>query len=80
MKPRKRRCVRIEALDETGRVAEAFIYDDSNAGIWVRIKPLVARGRDPFQMTWATPVLWRAELALRDAGYTRIRKVYEEAT
>lgn len=70
VKPRKRRCVRIEAVDEAGKVVDGYVRDPS--GWWRRIT--VGDPRD-----YLTTALWRAERILRESGRTGIRKVYEEA-
>lgn len=66
---RRRRCVRIEAVDEAGKVVDGYA---PHAGWWRRITD----GDPRDQLTSA---LWRAERILREAGHTGIRKVYEDA-
>lgn len=67
---KRRRCVRIEAVDEAGKVVDGYVRDPS--GWWRRIT--VGDPRD-----YLTTALWRAERIFRESGRTGIRKVYEEA-
>lgn len=65
---RRRRCVRIEAVDQDGKVLDGFQRIDGGR-LWTRIT----------HPEWGKNLtrIWCLELKLRNAGYTHIRKVYD---
>lgn len=66
---RRRRCVRIEFLDDAGKIVDCYVHDSNGMR-----RMIVDR---PPHVLMST--VWRAVDLLREAGCTNIRKVYEDA-